>query len=401
KIFGIDLGTTYSCIGMYHAVSGKVDILSVQSDHQCIPSVVAFNGSGVYVGYDAVAQAEHNPRNTIYDSKRFIGRHFTQQELSEIQTLYPFQVSLTDGGHAMFHINVNNSLTYVTPEEIGSVIVRTLIGAAGQNLSAAVKKVVITVPAEFDEMQRNYTRKTANLLGVEVMRIINEPTAAAMAYGFHSAPSLRYIIVVDLGGGTLDVSLLNVQGGMFLTLAMAGNNRLGGQDFNQRLTDHLMDLVSKQFKQRLEDKTDKQTLRFLVEEAKLSLTHHQETDIDMKVSSFPDSPTFHTKITRKLFEELNADLFRKVLEPIDSVLESVEMDRGEVHDVVLVGGSTRIPMVRELIKEYFGKEPNTSVEPELAVAIGVSIQAGIIGGMWPLTVSAVEKPVRAKKIQVS
>ncbi|XP_029645131.1 heat shock 70 kDa protein 13 [Octopus sinensis] len=401
KILGIDLGTTYSCIGMYHAVSGRVDILSVQNEQQCIPSVVAFNESGVYVGYDAVAQAEYNPKNTIYDSKRFIGRHFTPEELAEIQKHYPFQMSLRNGKYPVFHINVNNNLTYKTPEEISSVLLRTLVAAADRNLSVAVKKVVISVPAEFDEMQRNYTRKSANLLGLQVMRIINEPTAAAMAYGFHSAPSLRYIIVVDLGGGTLDVSLLNVQGGMFLTLAMAGNNRLGGQDFNQRLTDHMLDLISKQFNKQLEDKTDRQTLRFQVEEAKLKLTNNLSTDISMKITSFQGSPTFQTTVTRQHFENLNADLFKKVLDPIDSVLKTVLMDRQEVHDVVLVGGSTRIPRVRELIKEYFNKDPNTSVEPELAVAIGVSIQAGILGGMWPLTVSAVEKPIRTKKIHIS
>lgn len=187
----------------------------------------------------------------------------------------------------------------------------------------------------------------------------------------------------------------------FSFLYFSGNNHLGGQDFNQRLTDHMLDLISKQFNKQLVNKTDRQTLRFQVEEAKLKLTNHLSTEISMKITSFQGSPTFHTTVTRQHFENLNADLFKKVLDPIDSVLKTVQMDRQEVHDVVLVGGSTRIPRIRELIKEYFNKDPNTSVEPELAVAIGVSIQAGILGGMWPLTVSAVEKPIRIKKVHIS
>lgn len=401
RILGIDLGTTYSCVGVYHAVSGAVEILKVQNGRQCIPSVVAFNASGILVGYHAVAQAERNPQNTIYDSKRFIGKIFTKETLATFEKLYPFQVSLDEEGNARFHLTVNNSLMYIKPEKIGSILIQTLVDAANKNLSIPAKKVVISVPAEFDDRQRNFTKKAATSLGLEVMRVINEPTAAAMAYGLHSVPSLRYIVVVDLGGGTLDVSLLNVQGGMFLTLAMAGNNHLGGQDFNQRLTKYLLDIINKRFGRSLTNKEDKQTLRLQVETVKLELTSQYTSKISMTISSFESAPLFQETVSRTIFEDLNADLFSKVLEPIKTVLNIIEMDKQEVHDIVLVGGSTRIPKIRELIRDYFNKEPNTSVEPDLAVAIGVSIQAGIIGGMWPLTVSAVERQTKVKKIHIS
>ncbi|WAR22374.1 HSP13-like protein [Mya arenaria] len=373
KIVGIDLGTTYSCVGVYHAVRGTVDVLDVQDDHQCIPSVVAFSESGqILVGYDAVAQSEHNPANTLYDAKRFIGKVYTEAEIAKAQKQYPFKLS--------------------------GIIIGTLREAAANNLSGPVTKAVMSVPAEFNQLQRNYTRKAAELAGLEVLRVINEPTAAALAYGLHNKLGLENVVVVDLGGGTLDVSLLNVQGGMFLTQAMAGNNRLGGQDFNQRLMSHLKKVITQRYGDHLTDKEDLQSLLLHVEEIKINLTKDKDCEIEVWLHSL--GKTFSEKITRTLFEDLNRDLFRKVLEPIKKVLEAVEMTKDDINEIVLVGGSTRIPKVRQLIAEFFEKEPNTSIDPELAVASGVSIQAGIIGGMWPLTVSAVELPTQVKKIHL-
>ncbi|KAJ8317457.1 hypothetical protein KUTeg_005361, partial [Tegillarca granosa] len=374
KIVGIDLGTTYSCIGMYHAVSGKVDILETQDGHKCIPSVVAFSEEGVLVGYKAVAQAEHNPKNTIYDAKRFIGKKFTKEELEIAQKQYSFKVS---------------NFFYIWENSLKQMI---------KNLSAPVTKVVMSVPAEFDQSQRNYTKKAASMSGLDVFRIINEPTAAALAYGLHTKPGLRIVLVVDLGGGTLDVSLLRVQGGMFLTQAMAGNNRLGGQDFNMRLLEYLKDDIENQFNQKLTDKEDLQTLRLAVEEAKINLTHQLSTDLHIHLHSLGNKNSYKRTITRSEFEKINMDLFKKVLEPIRKVLESVELPKEEVDEIVLVGGSTRIPNVRKRIQKFFGKDLNTAIDPELAVATGVSIQAGIIGGMWPLTVSAVELQNSVQKI---
>lgn len=400
KIVGIDLGTTFSCVGVYHAVSGAVDILEAQDGHQCIPSVVAVSEEGFLVGYKAVAQSEHNPKNTIYDAKRFIGKKYTAEELTQAQKRYPFKLEADEYGMVRYVFNVNKTELRMSPEEIGSVIVKFLKNVAEKNLTAPVTKCVMSVPAEFDEMQRNYTKKAGSIAGLEVWRVINEPTAAALAYGLHTKPELKTVLVVDLGGGTLDVSLLRVQGGMFLTQGMAGNNRLGGQDFNLRLYNYVKDLLETKFNLQITDKEDLQALRLAVEQVKINVTHHDSSTLKLFLHSLGKHSHIRETITRAKFEELNKDLFVKVLDPIRTVLEATHLEKEDIDEIVLVGGSTRIPMIRNLIREFFGKELNTHVDPELAVAMGVSIQAGIIGGMWPLKVSAVELPNRVVKIQV-
>lgn len=400
KIVGIDLGTTFSCVGVYHAVSGAVDILEAQDGHQCIPSVVAVSEEGFLVGYKAVAQSEHNPKNTIYDAKRFIGKKYTAEELTQAQKRYPFKLEADEYGMVRYVFNVNKTELRMSPEEIGSVIVKFLKNVAERNLTAPVTKCVMSVPAEFDELQRNYTKKAGSIAGLEVWRVINEPTAAALAYGLHTKPELKTVLVVDLGGGTLDVSLLRVQGGMFLTQGMAGNNRLGGQDFNLRLYNYVKDLLETKFNLQITDKEDLQALRLAVEQVKINVTHHDSSTLKLFLHSLGKHSHIKETITRAKFEELNKDLFVKVLDPIRTVLEATHLEKEDIDEIVLVGGSTRIPMIRNLIREFFGKELNTHVDPELAVAMGVSIQAGIIGGMWPLKVSAVELPNRVVKIQV-
>lgn len=400
KIVGIDLGTTFSCVGVYHAVSGAVDILEAQDGHQCIPSVVAVSEEGFLVGYKAVAQSEHNPKNTIYDAKRFIGKKYTAEELTQAQKRYPFKLEADEYGMVRYVFNVNKTELRMSPEEIGSVIVKFLKNVAERNLTAPVTKCVMSVPAEFDEMQRNFTKKAGSIAGLEVWRVINEPTAAALAYGLHTKPELKTVLVVDLGGGTLDVSLLRVQGGMFLTQGMAGNNRLGGQDFNLRLYNYVKDLLETKFNLQITDKEDLQALRLAVEQVKINVTHHDSSTLKLFLHSLGKHSHIKETITRARFEELNKDLFVKVLDPIRTVLEATHLEKEDIDEIVLVGGSTRIPMIRNLIREFFGKELNTHVDPELAVAMGVSIQAGIIGGMWPLKVSAVELPNRVVKIQV-
>lgn len=403
KIVGIDLGTTYSCVGMYHAVLGTVDILEVQDKHKCIPSVIAFSLTGqMLVGYDAVAQEEHNPDNTIYDAKRFIGKTFTKTEIEQAQKQYPFKIQGDENGLVHFVVKVNGTVKILYPEDVGAIIIGTLREAAANNLSTPVTKAVLSVPAEFDARQRNHTKKAAMLAGLEVLRIINEPTAAALAYGLHNKLGLENVVVVDLGGGTLDVSLLNVQGGMFLTQAMAGNNRLGGQDFNQRLMTYLRKVIEQKYGKPLTDREDLQGLLLHVEDLKVNLTREHKSEIELELQSMAESKhkVFSTQVSRQLFEDLNKDLFDKVLEPIEIVLKEVDLTIQDIDEVVLVGGSTRIPKIRQLIGEFFKKEPITSEDPDLAVATGVSIQAGILGGMWPLTVSAVELPSRVKKIHV-
>ncbi|XP_070551303.1 heat shock 70 kDa protein 13-like [Ptychodera flava] len=400
KIVGIDLGTTYSCIGVYQAVTGDVKVLVDSANHKTVPSMVAFTGSDVLVGYDALEQAERNPMSTIYDAKRFIGKIFTPSEVAREAARYQFKIK-EHNGLIRFVVGSNDNLTEVTPEYVGSRILLELRQTAQETLEAPVTMAVMSVPAEFNELQRNYTKLAAKLAGIDVLRVINEPTAAALAYGLHKKDGVSNVLVVDLGGGTLDVSLLSVQGGMFVTMAMAGNNRLGGQDFNQRVMAHFLKLIEKKFNKVLNNPEDLQKLRLLVEEAKLNLTSGNSSWIDINLQSLGKDAVFRDNFTRETFEELNSDLFLKVLQPIQVVLQEAEMPTKEVDEIVLVGGSTRIPKVRQLIRNYFGKDPNVAIDPELAVAYGVAIQAGIIGGLWPLQVSAIEIQRHIKKIHVT
>ena len=380
RIVGIDLGTTFSCIGVYHAGTGRVEILADKDGYEIIPSVVARHKNGTWlVGRSAVAQAKHNAKNTFYDAKRFIGKSYASLNRTDTSHRYQFVVeaNATTGSP---HFVVESETEAIDPERVGALIVATLKKTAESRLKVSVTKAVMSVPAEFDEKQRNATIRAAKLAGLDVVRLINEPTAAALAYGLHNKTGVSTVMVVDLGGGTLDVSLLSVQGGMFVTMAMAGNNRLGGQDFNQRLVDHVIATAG--------DVSDPDRLQKLyqgVEKAKLELTDNQWALINID-----DFPTMN--ITREQFESINADLFLKVLDPVRRVLDVVKGTADDVDEVVLVGGSTRVPRIRALIRDFFGgMEPNVGVNPDLAVTTGVALQAGIIGGAWPLQVSAIER----------
>ena len=404
KIVGIDLGTTYSCVAAYQAITGHVDILVDEDGRKVIPSIVAFTKDGVLVGQKALTQAELNPRSTIYDAKRFIGKKFTEEELEKLKSLYQFKIVLDEKKNPKFVVNLRGNQSLVSPSEIGSHVLKELRKTAERNLSTSVTKAVMSVPAEFDMAQRNATIEAAKLAGITVLRVINEPTAAALAYGLHKKEGVAYVMVVDLGGGTLDVSLLNIQGGMFVTMAMAGNNRLGGQDFNNRLIFYLESVIQQRFNKELTNAEDIQRLRQEVEAAKINLTTDHKVTIRLPLLSLSEGKKlaiFQETLTRDTFEKINEDLFLKVLQPIERVLKEVDIPKEYIDEIVLVGGSTRIPKVRQLIKKYFnGKAPNVSIDPELAVASGVAIQAGIIGGMWPLQVSAIEIANNVRKIHV-
>ncbi|NXN65149.1 HSP13 protein, partial [Himantopus himantopus] len=430
KVIGIDLGTTYCSVGVFLPGTGQVKVIADENGHNSIPSIVSFTDGDVYVGYDGLELADSNPQNTIYDAKRFIGKIFTSEELKSESSRYPFKI-FNNNGSAEFSVTTNETFR-ITPEHIGSQLLLKLKRMAEDCLSVPISKAVISVPAEFDERQRNSTIKAANLAGLEILRVINEPTAAAMAYGLHKADVFN-VLVVDLGGGTLDVSLLNKQGGMFLTRAMAGNNKLGGQDFNQRLMLYLYDQLHQMYGSLPTRKEEIHRLRQAVEAVKLNLTVHEAATLRVLLTmperkltkEIPESEVkntapkgkpsqktkdlknlgdtsevennfvkvvFETEISRKLFEVLNEDLFEKILVPIEQVLKEGHLHKAEVDEIVLVGGSTRIPQVRKVIQDFFGKEPNISVDPDLAVVMGVAIQAGIVGGSWPLQVSAIEIP---------
>ncbi|CAB1348075.1 unnamed protein product [Coregonus sp. 'balchen'] len=378
KVIGLDLGTTFCSVGVFHPGTGDVEVIGDEEGRKSIPSAVSFTHTEVLAGHEGQDLADSNPQNTIYDAKR-----------------------------AEFLVTTNQTFT-VTPEFIGSRLLLKMRKMAEHHLGVPIQRAVISVPAEFDERQRNYTIRAANLAGLDILRVINEPTAAAMAYGLHKVDVFN-VLVVDLGGGTLDVSLLNKQGGMFLTRAMSGNNKLGGQDFSQRLLQYTMERVRQQYDVPPTLKEDIHRLRQAVEAAKLNLTlqpsAHLRVPLHLEPHGDPKEPPqgpakdpipviFQAVITRELFEELNADLFQKILVPVETVLAEGHLGKEEVDEIVLVGGSTRIPRIRKLISEYFGKEPNTSVDPDLAVVTGVAIQAGIMGGSWPLQVSAIEIPNR-------
>ncbi|XP_049582834.1 heat shock 70 kDa protein 13 [Syngnathus scovelli] len=397
KVIGLDLGTTFCSVGVFHPGSGKVEVIADKEGRKSIPSAVSFTNTTVLAGHDAVDVADNNPHNTIYDAKRFIGKIFTPHLLEQESSRYPFEV-IYNNGSAEFVITSNVTFT-VTPEFIGSRLLLKMRKMAEQQLGVPIHKAVISVPAEFDDRQREYTIKAANLAGLEILRIINEPTAAAMAYGLHKVDVFN-VLVVDLGGGTLDVSLLDKQGGMFFTRAMAGNNKLGGQDFSQRLLQYTIERVLQEFGVVPTLKEDLHCLRQAVEAAKINLTLQPSVTVKVPLHLLaredlaPSSVLFETVVTRQLFEELNEDLFQKILAPVETVLADGQLDKNHVDEIVLVGGSTRIPRIRRIIAEFFGKEPNTSVDPDLAVVTGVSLQAGIMGGSWPLQVSAIEIPNR-------
>jgi len=400
KVAGIDLGTTFSSVGIYQAVTGKTDIIADDLGKRSIPSVVAFLKNGtVLIGTRAVEQQEHNPKNTIYDAKRFIGKTFKANDpqfLSDLKR-YPFTIKLDPKGNAYFEIELDSGVRNVSPEEVGSLIIEYLRSAAEKKYKTTIQQLVISVPAEFNEIQRNATGKAAELAGMEVRRIISEPTAAALAYGLHKKKGVEYIIVVDLGGGTLDVSILWLQGGVFVTQAMAGNNRLGGQDFNERIQKHLIKVIEEKFEKKITDKEDLQQLRLSIEEAKIRLTDAYEAMLRLHLRTVGD---FDYKLTRAEFESLNADLFDSVVDPIKAALADGNLAPKDIDEIVLVGGSTRIPKVRQVVGAFFQKAPNFGVDPELAVVTGASVQAGVIGGGWPLQVTAMELPSNKRKVHL-
>lgn len=397
KIAGIDLGTTFSSIGIYHAVTGATTILPDELGKLSVPSVVAFLPNGtVIIGTRAVEQQEKNPQRTIYDAKRFIGRTFEKDNENFLadQKRYPFTIKLDDTGHAYFEIPLDSGIKKLYPQDVGSLLISYLRKSAEKQLKTPLKQVVISVPAEFGENQRNITGKAAELAGMEVRRVISEPTAAALAYGLHKKKGVESVVVVDLGGGTLDVSVLWLQGGVFVTQSMAGNNRLGGQDFNDRVQKHVLSVIHKKYGKTISDKEDLQQIRLEIENAKIRLTTHPTADMKFNLK---DIGPWKYQLRRDVFEELNADLFKSIEQPIEAALADSNLDPADVDEIVLVGGSTRIPKVRQIVGHYFGKAPNFGVDPELAVVTGASVQAGVIGGGWPLQVAAMELQTKRRK----
>ncbi|XP_065661518.1 heat shock 70 kDa protein 13 [Hydra vulgaris] len=394
SIVGIDLGTTFSCISTYEFSSGNVTVYKDKDGKNIIPSVVAILENEVLVGYKAVEQIETNSRNTIYDAKRFIGKKISSEKIKQLSSNYPFKVSVNSLNDPYFEIKLHNGTKVFSPEDIGAFILRKLKGMVESAIDRTISMAVISVPADFNEAQRNATIEAGRRAGLKVLRVINEPTAAALAYGLHKKPGISTVIVVDFGGGTLDVSLLMVRDGMFITMAMAGNNRLGGQDINNNLINFVRKKLEEKFGLVEITPNDLQVIRDQVELIKISLTDNVEAEIKFSleaISPITGKPiSYFYVLSRDDFNSINKELFLKVLDPIKRVLIDAEITKNEIDEIVLVGGSTRVPKVRELVADFFNKVPNTSINPDIAVAIGVAAQAGILGNGWPLKVAAVE-----------
>eukprot|EP00668_Euglena_longa_P046227 GGOE01061911.1.p1 GENE.GGOE01061911.1~~GGOE01061911.1.p1 ORF type:complete len:440 (+),score=136.50 GGOE01061911.1:101-1420(+) len=388
NVVGMDLGTTYSGVGVFRIGKGEVYVVPNALGNLVIPSWVAFTEAGILVGDAAREQDLLNPENTIYDMKRFIGRKW-DTSMEEEAALYPFKLVDNSGIPSVAPTAARFAGQVFSPQQIGSFILRELKETAERYIGGQVTRVVMAVPVDFDDDQIAATKEAATLAGMEVAHVLTEPTAAAMAYGLHEEPRLQQILVYDMGGGTLDVSLLACAGGTFSVLAVDGNNQLGGEDVNRALMAHLA------AKMLARDQYDVhasavalQQLRDVVEAAKRKLSEVDHVTLQFEVVGY----NFTAELTRHELEEACRPLFEGLLTPIETVFTKSGVTRDYVDSIVLVGGSTRIPFVRQQIRQFFGGrlEPYLKVPPELAVAIGTGIQAAIVGHYWPLPTAAIE-----------
>ncbi|KNC98218.1 hsp71-like protein [Spizellomyces punctatus DAOM BR117] len=378
KAVGIDLGTTYSCVGVWQ--NDRVEIIANDQGNRTTPSYVGFTDSERLIGDAAKNQVAMNPINTVFDAKRLIGRRFADAEVQSDMKHWPFKV-VDKGGKPFIQVEFKGETKTFTPEEISSMVLLKMKETAEAYLGATVKDAVVTVPAYFNDSQRQATKDAGTISGLNVLRIINEPTAAAIAYGLDKKTSgEKNVLIFDLGGGTFDVSLLTIEDGIFEVKATAGDTHLGGEDFDNRLVSHFSEEFKRKFKKDLTSNPRAlRRLRTACERAKRTLSSAAQTSIE--IDSLFEGIDFYTSITRARFEELCQDLFRSTIEPVEKVLRDSKIDKSSVDEVVLVGGSTRIPKVQKLITDFFnGKEPNKSINPDEAVAYGAAVQAAILTG---------------------
>ena len=378
-VIGIDLGTTYSCVGIFR--NGSVEIIPNELGNRITPSVVAFTDDDRLVGEAAKNQAALNPKRTIYSVKRLIGRKYNDKEVQMDKKLLPYDIIDKDG-KPYIQVETKGQKKLYSPEEISAMVLTKMKTVAENFLGTKVKNAVITVPAYFNDSQRQSTKDAGTIAGLNVLRIINEPTAAAIAYGLDKKDKERNILVFDLGGGTFDVSLLTIDSGVFEVVSTNGDTHLGGEDFDHRVLDYLLKKIKKQHGKDLKnDKTVIQKLKTEIEKAKRHLSSSLQATIEL--DELEPGFDFKDTLSRAKFEELNMDLFKKTMAPVEKVMEDSGFKKSEIAEVVLVGGSTRIPKVQTLIKDYFnGKEPNKGINPDEAVAYGAAVQGGILGGEY-------------------
>lgn len=376
---GIDLGTTYSCVGVWQ--NDRVEIIANDMGQRTTPSYVAFSNDSRLIGDAAKNQAAINPENTVFDAKRMIGRKFTDTSVQNDMKHWPFNVVSGKDDKPIIQVSFNNEEKQFSPEEISSMVLTKMKEIAEAYLGEKVKNAVITCPAYFNDSQRQATKDAGAIAGLNVLRIINEPTAAAIAYGLDKkGDKEKHVLIFDLGGGTFDCSLLSIEDGVFEVLATGGNTRLGGEDFDNRMVDHFLDDFKKKYKKDPSDNNRAlRRLRTACERAKRQLS--SSTQAFIEIDGFFDGIDFNSSITRATFENINSDLFRKTMEPVEQVLKDAKMSKTQVDEIVLVGGSTRIPKVQQLLKDFFnGKELNKEINPDEAVAYGATVQSAILSG---------------------
>jgi len=375
---GIDLGTTYSCVGVFQ--HGKVEIIANDQGNRTTPSYVAFTDTERLIGDAAKNQVAMNPVNTIFDAKRLIGRKFSDDTVQSDMKHWSFQV-ISDNGKPRLQVEYKGEDKTFTPEEISSMVLVKMKETAEAYLGHDLNKAVITVPAYFNDSQRQATKDAGLISGLEVLRIINEPTAAAIAYGLDKkAEGEKHVLIYDLGGGTFDVSVLTIEDGIFEVKSTAGDTHLGGEDFDNRMVNHFMTEFKRKHKKDIAgNKRAVRRLRTACERAKRTLSASAQASIE--IDSLFEGIDFYTSVTRARFEELNADLFRGTMEPVERALRDAKFDKSDIHEIVLVGGSTRIPKIQKLLQDLFnGKELNKSINPDEAVAYGAAVQAAILQG---------------------
>jgi len=378
KAVGIDLGTTYSCVGVFQ--NGKVEIIANDNGNRTTPSYVAFNDEERLIGDAAKNQAALNPTNTVFDAKRLIGRKFNDTSVQADVKQWPFTVEHADG-KPKIQVEYKGDKKSFFPEEISSMVLTKMKDTAESFIGEKVTEAVITVPAYFNDSQRQATKDAGTIAGLNVLRVINEPTAAAIAYGLEkTTEEEKNVLIFDLGGGTFDVSILNIDGGVFEVKSTHGDTHLGGEDFDNRLVKHFIEEFKRKHKKDISsNKRAIRRLRTACEKAKRTLSSSTQTSIE--IDSLFEGIDFFTTLSRARFEELNSDLFRKTLEPVEKALKDARLGKQQIDEVVLVGGSTRIPKIKKMLSEFFnGKELCNSVNPDEAVAYGAAIQAAILKG---------------------
>ena len=375
---GIDLGTTYSCVGVWQ--NDRVEIIANDQGNRTTPSYVAFTDSERLIGDAAKNQVAMNAANTVFDAKRLIGRKFGDKVVQDDMKHWPFTVKEGAGQKPTIQVQFKGETKNFAPEEISSMVLIKMKEIAEAYLGREVKNAVITVPAYFNDSQRQATKDAGTISGLNVLRIINEPTAAAIAYGLDKKGKEKNVLIFDLGGGTFDVSLLTIEEGIFEVKATAGDTHLGGEDFDNRMVEYFVQEFKRKYRKDMsENQRALRRLRTACERAKRTLS--SATQANLEIDSLFEGIDFNSVITRAKFEDLNMDYFRKCMEPVEKVLKDAKLSKSQVNEIVLVGGSTRIPKVQEMLSEFFnGKELNKSINPDEAVAYGATVQAAILSG---------------------